>query len=267
MSVNHPAHHRPPATLSADGLSPLADRVIFLDGEAIVLDKPAGLPVDAPRDGSLSLENHLASLTFGFHRWPLPVHRLDRDTSGCLLLARNPKAHKRFTGAFEAQQVTKHYVAVLSGVPEAGEGLIDMALGKTSTAEDGWRMVPDEARGKPARTGWRVIAARDGRALILFSPQTGRTHQLRVHSAEALGFGIVGDPVYGDRSDGIGHPLLLHALSIRVERGDKPPVEARALVPDRFAAGGFPDAEELLLGAVPPATAPEPDAPPEPDNG
>src|SRR3546814_7020681 len=79
----------------------LSDRVIFLDGEAIVLDKPSGLPVDPPRDGSISLENHLESLTFGFQRWPQAVHRLDRDTSGCLLLARNPKAHKRFQRAFE----------------------------------------------------------------------------------------------------------------------------------------------------------------------
>src|SRR3546814_9583653 len=75
----------------------LSDRVLFLDGEALVIDKPAGLPVDAPRDGSLSLENHLDLLRFGFKRWPLPVHRLARDTSGCLLLARNPKAHGRFT--------------------------------------------------------------------------------------------------------------------------------------------------------------------------
>ncbi|HEX7819408.1 MAG TPA: RNA pseudouridine synthase [Sphingobium sp.] len=223
-----------------------------MDGEAIVLDKPAGLPVDAPRDGSLSLENHLASLTFGFQRWPLPVHRLDRDTSGCLLLARNPKAHKRFTAAFEAQQVTKRYVAILSGIPTDSEGLIDMALGKTSTAEEGWRMVHDDRRGKPARTGWRVIAARDGRALVLFSPQTGRTHQLRVHSAEGLGFGIVGDPVYGDQNSGMDQPLLLHALSIRVDRGAKPAIEARAPIPDRFDAGGFPDAEELLLGQLEP---------------
>lgn len=260
MPVNH--HARPGA--APEARSPLADRVIFIDGEAIVLDKPAGLPVDAPRNGSLSLENHLASLTFGFQRWPLPVHRLDRDTSGCLLLARNPKAHKRFTAAFEAQQVTKRYVAVLSGVPTESEGLIDMALGKTSTAEEGWRMVPDDQRGKAARTGWRVIAARDDRALVLFSPQTGRTHQLRVHSAEGLGFGIVGDPVYGESRTGLNHPLLLHALTIRVDRGAKPAIEARAPIPDRFAEGGFPDAEELLLGQVEPII---PEQDPEPGHG
>ena len=102
----------------------LTDHVLFLDGEALILDKPAGLPVDAPRDGSMSLENHLASLTFGFQRWPLAVHRLDRDTSGCLLLARNPKAHKRFAAAFEAQAVTKVYHGVLAGVPVEQEGRV-----------------------------------------------------------------------------------------------------------------------------------------------
>ncbi|MFN3435320.1 MAG: pseudouridine synthase, partial [Sphingomonas sp.] len=91
------------------------DRVLFIDGEALVIDKPAGLPVDRPRDGSLSLENHLESLKFGFKRWPVPVHRLDRDTSGCLLLSRNPKAHARFQQAFEQGAVEKRYLAVLAG--------------------------------------------------------------------------------------------------------------------------------------------------------
>src|SRR3546814_9589875 len=86
----------------------LSDRVIFLDGEAIVLDKPSGLPVDPPRDGSISLENHLESLTFGFQRWPQAVHRLDRDTSGCLLPARNPKAHKPFPRASEEGRSEEH---------------------------------------------------------------------------------------------------------------------------------------------------------------
>lgn len=228
--------------------SPLADRVLFIDGEAIVLDKPAGLPVDPPRDGSLSLENHLASLTFGFQRWPLAVHRLDRDTSGCLLLARNPKAHKRFAAAFEAGSVEKRYIAVLSGVPTEGAGEINLPLAKTSSAEAGWRMVPD-ARGKAARTGWRLLAERDGRALVLFTPLTGRTHQIRVHALHGLGHGIVGDPVYGDAAPVRGRPtMLLHALSFKLDRGAKPPVEATAPVPDRFAAAGFTDAQTLADG-------------------
>ena len=207
------------------------DRILFLDGEAIVVDKPAGLPVDPPRDGGLSLQNHMTSLTFGFRRWPVAVHRLDRDTSGCLLLARNPKAAVRFGQAFEAGEVEKTYLAVLEGAPAEEAGTIDLPLGKTSTREAGWRIVPDP-RGKRAVTRWRVIARDAGRALVEFAPETGRTHQLRVHAASGLGAAIVGDPVYGSG----GGAMLLHAASIRVPRGDKPPVEATAPVPASFGA-------------------------------
>ncbi|MEK7342545.1 MAG: RNA pseudouridine synthase [Pseudomonadota bacterium] len=212
----------------------LTDHVLFIDGEAIIIDKPAGLPVDAPRDGSISLENHLASLTFGFQRWPLPVHRLDRDTSGCLLLARNPKAHKRFAAAFEAGTVEKRYVAVVDGVPAEKDGTIALSLKKVSSEAKGWRMIAAKA-GKPAVTYWRKIAERGGRALIAFTPETGRTHQIRVHAEHGLGFGIVGDPVYG-KGEG---PMLLHSRFLSVPRGDKPPAQAVAPLPETFAAAGF----------------------------
>ena len=214
----------------------LSDRILFLDGEAIVLDKPAGLPVDPPRDGSLSLENHLDGLRFGFKRWPLAVHRLDRDTSGCLLLARNPKAHARFTQAFESRAVEKHYLAVIDGVPDADGGTIDLPLAKVSTAESGWRMVGD-ARGKPSVSHWEKIAVADGRSLLRFRPETGRTHQLRVHAREGLGFAIAGDPVYG--TGGAKDRTMLHAERLVVARGAKPPIAAEAPFPDRFAALGF----------------------------
>ncbi|WP_375429304.1 RluA family pseudouridine synthase [uncultured Sphingomonas sp.] len=217
------------------------DRVLFLDGEALVIDKPAGLPVDPPRDGSLSLENHLDSLTFGFKRWPLPVHRLDRDTSGCLLLSRNPKAHARFQRSWEAGAVEKRYLAVLDGVPEGGEGVVDLPLLKVSTAETGWRMIGDP-KGKASRTPWRLVETRDGRSLVEFRPETGRTHQIRVHAATGLGAAVVGDPVYGPKYDR-GEPggMLLHAAWLRLDRDDKPPIEATAPTPERFAAAGFGD--------------------------
>ena len=207
----------------------LADRIIFLDGEAIVIDKPAGLPVDRPRDRSPSVEGMLDDLKMGFQRPPVPVHRIDRDTSGCLLLARNPGAVKRFGQAFEAGQVAKRYLALLDGVPEGEGGTIDLPLAKVSTREDGWRMVSD-ANGKAARTDWRLIEVRDHRALIEFTPQTGRTHQLRVHAAEGLGVPIVGDRVYGRP----GPYLLLHAAEIRLARGAKPDVHGEAPLPARF---------------------------------
>jgi tRNA pseudouridine32 synthase/23S rRNA pseudouridine746 synthase len=218
----------------------LTERVLFIDAEAIVLDKPPGLPVTAVRDGSLSLENHLDSLRFGFQRWPTAVHRLDRDTSGCLLLARNPKAHKRFAAAFEAGVVKKVYWAIVAGVPEAEEGVIDLALAKVSTREEGWRIVPDARSGKRAVTRWRRLASQDGRALIAFMPETGRTHQIRVHAAAGLGMPIVGDPVYGSDRRG---PMLLHARSLLVPRDGKPAVSAIAAPPPSFAAAGFPAPE------------------------
>lgn len=215
----------------------IQNRVLFIDGEAIVLDKPAGLAVHPGSRTPESLEDYLRYLRFGFQREPLPVHRLDRDTSGCLLLARNPKAHKKFQRAFEDKQVGKTYLAVLDGVPAVEAGTIEIALGKTSTAEEGWRMVPDP-RGKPAVTHWRIAAVRDGRAVILFTPETGRTHQIRVHAASGIGIPIAGDPVYGA---GKG-PMLLHARSLRVERAGKPPIEATAPLPPTFVNAGFDEA-------------------------
>lgn len=200
-----------------------------------MIDKPAGLPVDPPRDGSLSLENHLDGLTFGFRRWPQAVHRLDRDTSGCLLLSRNPKAHARFQRIWEAGTVEKRYLAVLDGLPDGGEGLIDLPLLKVSTAERGWRMVADP-KGKAARTRWRVLGALDGLALVEFRPETGRTHQIRVHAATGLGAAVLGDPTYGR-----AHPkgMMLHAAGLVLPREGKPAVAAEAPTPERFAALGF----------------------------
>lgn len=213
----------------------LVDHVLFLDGEAIIVDKPAGLPVDPPRDGSLSLENHLQALTFGFQRWPTAVHRLDRDTSGCLLLARNPKAHARFQQAFETKSVLKHYLAVVEGVPASKSGVINLPLAKRSTKEEGWRMVVNTKTGKSAITAWELIAVQDGRALIRFIPETGRTHQIRVHAAEGLGMAIVGDPIYGNA----GEPMLLHSAFLSVPRQGKPTIEAVAPLPERFRTAGF----------------------------
>ena len=218
-------------------MTDLRARVLLIDAEALVIDKPAGLAVHPGPSTRESLEDELDSLRFGFTRPPSPVHRLDRDTSGCLLLARNARAHKRFARAFEEGRAEKSYVAVLDGVPKAESGRIEMALGKTSSREQGWRMVP-EPSGKPAATVWRTVAVSEGRALILFEPETGRTHQLRVHAAQGLGLPIAGDPVYGS-----GHGrMLLHALSLKVPREGKPPIEARAPLPKPFQEAGFDDA-------------------------
>ena len=211
----------------------LENRILFIDGEAIVIDKPAGLAVDPPRSGGDSVTARLDELKLGFQRPPVIMHRLDRDTSGCLLLARNPKAVKRFQTAFEGGLVEKTYLAAVNGVPEGMEGVIELPLAKVSSAEEGWRIVPDDG-GKPARTAWRLIAERGGQALVEFRPLTGRTHQLRVHAARGLGAAIIGDPVYAERRDDPDQPMLLHAWKLEVPRTGRPAIAVTAPVPDSF---------------------------------
>jgi tRNA pseudouridine32 synthase/23S rRNA pseudouridine746 synthase len=210
--------------------------ILFEDAEALVIDKPAGLPIERPRAGGPSLEDHLEELKLGFQRPPVTVHRLDTDTSGCLLLARNPKALKRFGRAFEERQVGKRYLGILAGMPDAVEGTVELALTKISSPEKGWRIIPAR-KGKPALTRWRVLAEHGGRALVEFLPESGRTHQLRVHAASGLGVPLLGDPVYGE---GKAAPrTMLHAAALEVPREGKGAIVATAPLPADFVALGF----------------------------
>ena len=208
----------------------LSDRILFIDAEAVVLDKPAGLPVDAPRRGGDSIASRLDELRCGFARSPTPMHRLDTDTSGCLLFARTAKSRARFQQAFETRQVEKYYIAVVGTELAEEEGVIDASLAKVSSAEAGWRMVQDP-KGLEAATRWKRLAVRDGATLVQFQPLTGRTHQIRVHAREAFGRGILGDRVYGIP----GGPMLLHASRLLVPRDGKPAIDVTAPLPDYFS--------------------------------
>ncbi len=207
----------------------LSDRILFIDAEALVLDKPAGLPVDAPRRGGDSIAARIDELKCGFKRPPAAMHRLDTDTSGCLLFARTAKARAAFQKAFETRAVEKYYLAVVAGEIGEEQGVIDVPLAKTSSERAGWRMVADD-HGLEATTRWRRIIVRDGSTLVEFRPLTGRTHQIRAHAREAFGRGIVGDRVYGMP----GGPMLLHASRLVVPRERKAAIDVTAPLPEYF---------------------------------
>ena len=213
--------------------------ILFEDGEALVIDKPGGLPLDRPRAGGPCLEDYLEQLKLGFQRPPAPVHRLDQDTSGCLLLARNPKALKRFSAAFEERQVEKTYIGLVTGELSEEAGTIELALSKISSEKDGWRMIAAR-KGKPAITHWGRLAVYDGVTMVRFKPVTGRTHQIRIHALAGLGFPLVGDPVYGKKDRRVTRTML-HASALVLHRGDKPPVSAVSALPADFAMLGFED--------------------------
>jgi len=211
--------------------------ILFEDGEALVIDKPAGLPLDRPRVGGQSLDDYLDTLKLGFQRAPAPVHRLDQDTSGCLLLARNPKALKRFSLAFEERRVEKTYIGLVAGELAEDEGMIELSLSKISSASEGWRMIPAR-KGKPAITHWTRLETRDGMTLVQFKPVTGRTHQIRVHALAGLGHALVGDPIYGAKDERAGRTML-HASALTLPRDTKPPITAVSPLPDDFVRLGF----------------------------
>jgi tRNA pseudouridine32 synthase/23S rRNA pseudouridine746 synthase len=204
-------------------------RLLYRDGLMLVIDKPAGLSVHRGPKGGASLEDYFEALRFGLPRDPALAHRLDKDTSGCLVLGRHRKALALLGKLFKNGQVGKIYWAVVEGGPQADEGCIDIPLGKLDENR-GWWMKADPG-GKPSSTVWKVMGRGDGLTWLALEPLTGRTHQLRVHCAE-MGWPIVGDAVYGRATRAGGPPLHLHARAVTVPISkNKPPITATAPVP------------------------------------
>lgn len=207
-------------------------RLLYRDALMLVIDKPAGLPVHPGPKGGETLFHHLDALRFGLPRRPEAAHRLDKDTSGCLILGRHPKAIARLNELFRKNEVDKIYWAVVEGGPDADEGEIDLPLAPKSP-DRGWWMKVDP-KGQPSLTHWRVLGRNEGLTLLELRPITGRTHQLRVHCA-AMNFPILGDPIYGTAPRFHGPGLHLHARSVSVPLyPKKPPILVEAPVPEHM---------------------------------
>ena len=207
-------------------------RLLYRDGLMLVVDKPAGMAVHRGPKGGESLEDHFDALRFGLPRAPALAHRLDRDTSGCLVLGRHRKALAALGKMFKNGKVGKTYWAVVEGSPAEDEGRIEIALAKRDESR-GWWMKPDP-QGLPSVTTWKVMGRGDGQTWLAMEPVTGRTHQLRVHAAETS-WPIVGDNIYGKAPRDGGPVLHLHSREVVVPISkNKPPVTVTAPVPEHM---------------------------------
>jgi tRNA pseudouridine32 synthase/23S rRNA pseudouridine746 synthase len=190
--------------------------VLYADPWLLALLKPSGL-LSQPGLGP-ELADSLISRAQ--ERWPEArlVHRLDRDTSGLILLARDATTHRALSAAFAERRVRKTYLAVVQGLPADRGGVINQPLARIAIRPPRYGVVPLGQGGKPALTRWRVLRRFEGSSLLLLQPRTGRSHQLRVHLA-ALGHPVLGDPIYGDPL--YGEPaaaprLQLHAAGLQL---------------------------------------------------
>jgi len=219
-------------------------RVLHRDGLMLVIDKPAGLPVHRGPKGGPNLEASFDALRFGLPRPPVLAHRLDKDTSGCLVLGRHRKATASLGLLFKHGKISKTYWTLVEGGPEADQGTIDLPLGRLN-AERGWWQKPDP-EGQQAITNWKVLGRGDGIAWLAMEPVTGRTHQLRVHAA-SQGWPILGDDIYGTQASlrrlrnekfipRFGEPSLhLHSREIAIPISkNKEPVHVVAPAPEHM---------------------------------
>ena len=235
---------RPPAaspkrsTLTSEEVELVRSLVIHEDEHAFVLNKPPGLATP----GGTKTTNHLDRLLDGLSdqsgNRPKLVHRLDKDTSGALLVARTARAAAFFSKSFSGRTARKVYWALVIGVPSADEGLIDAPLAK-QPGTGGEKMHISEEHGLAARTRWRVIDRAGNRAAwVELKPLTGRTHQLRAHMA-AIGHPIVGDGKYGGADSfltgGISRKLHLHARQLKIDKPGGGSIDVTAELPDHFA--------------------------------
>ena len=251
--------------LSGDEIEFVNEMVIHRDPHAIVVNKPPGLATQGGTKTNTHLDGLLDGLADERGQRPKLVHRLDKDTSGVLLLARTPRAAAYFSKSFSGRTARKVYWALVVGVPEVRDGMIDLPLAK-QPGTGGEKMHVDEAEGLAARTRYRVIDRAGNRAAwVELQPFTGRTHQLRVHMA-AIGHPIVGDGKYGGQdaflTGTISRKLHLHARRLRIDHPEGGQIDVVAELPahmaESIAALGFdPALSDVPLDEVKFSETPE----------
>jgi 23S rRNA pseudouridine955/2504/2580 synthase len=252
LPLEAPRRPAPRAEPAAEDVAALRAAVLFMDDAVIAIHKPSGLAVQGGSGQRRHLDAMLDGLRFDRAERPRLVHRLDKDTSGVLLLARDAAAARKLTAAFKGKAAQKLYWALVVGTPEPRRGRIDLALAKRA-GRGGEKVGPEAAAGKPALTLYRVVETRKvaGQAItwLALMPLTGRTHQLRAHCA-ALGTPILCDGKYGGRAafpdglpfegrDGGAIPkrLMLHAHEIALPHPlDETTLRVTAPLPAHMAA-------------------------------
>jgi 23S rRNA pseudouridine955/2504/2580 synthase len=257
-----PVKQRP--QLSDEEMAFARELLIHKDPQALVINKPPGLATQGGTKTHAHVDGLLDALQYEAEGRPKLVHRLDKDTSGALLLARTSRAAAFFAKSFSSRTARKVYWALVVGVPSIEDGFVDLPIGK-QPGTGGEKMHVDEKEGSPARTRYRVIERAGNRAAwVELQPYTGRTHQLRVHLA-AIGHPIVGDGKYGGQdaflTGGISRKMHLHARRIRIDHPDGGKVDVMAELPAHFAeslqtlgfdpAGGDLPLDDVKFGDTP----------------
>ena len=231
---------RPAPQLDKADTDMMQAAVIYRDADLIALNKPPGLPVQGGSHVARHLDGLLGALRFDAAEAPRLVHRLDRDTSGVLLLARHAAAARELTALFRSRSLRKLYWALIIGVPKPAQGRIDAPLAKRQMGE-GERVVATAEGGQRAITDYALIETA-GRRLswLALLPRTGRTHQLRAHTASVFGHPVVGDGKYGGEAAfpaGFEPRLHLHARALELPRlGNRAPLLLSAPLPPHMTA-------------------------------